>query len=95
MDYETIMSINFEKYQIKNISIEHLHLNNSEKKNVIKHLTKKGYSYCGFGYDHNNFDYLFRKKKILWNILLSKVLHILKRKYYPLLNFFIMDKKNL
>ena len=89
------MSINFEKYQIKNISIEYLHLNNFEKKNLIKHLTKKGYSYCGFGYDHNNFDYLFRKKKILWNILLSKILHILKRKYYPLLNFFIMDKKNL
>jgi len=95
LDYETIMSINFEKYQIKNISIEYLHLNNFEKKKLIKHLTKKGYSYCGFGYDHNNFDYLFRKKKILWNILLSKILHFLKIKYYPLLNFFILNKKKL
>tara|TARA_B100000963_G_scaffold215353_1_gene187841 strand:- start:116 stop:814 length:699 start_codon:yes stop_codon:yes gene_type:complete len=94
-DYETIMSINFEKYNIRNISIEYLHLNKLEKKNLINHLIKKGYSYCGFGYDHNNFDYLFRKKKIFWNILLSKVLHQLKEKYYPFLNFFILDKEKL
>lgn len=93
LDFEVLMSINFEKYNIKNISIEYLHLSKFQKKKIISFLTTKGFSYCGFGYDHNNFDYLFVRKKILWNIFLSKMLHLISTKHYKFLNLFILNKK--
>ena len=54
----------FDSFKIENISIEYLHLNKIQKKNMIKFLNDSGFSYCGYGYDHNNFDYLFIRKKI-------------------------------
>ncbi len=91
LDYEVLMSIHFSKFNIKNISIEYLHLTKYQKKNLINFLTKSGYSYCGFGYDHNNFDYLFCKKKIFWNRLVSKILHLISIKHYKILNFFLLS----
>lgn len=93
LDYDAIMSIDFNKFNIRNISIEYLHLKKYQKKKLISFLIQNGYSYCGFGYDHNNFDYLFRKKIIVWNILFSKLLHFISTKHYKYLNYFLIKKK--
>ena len=76
--------------RIKNISIEYLHLTKSQKINLISFLAKKGYSYNGYGFDHNNFDYLFVKKKNFWNIFLSRALPYISAKHYKILNFFLV-----
>ena len=93
LDYEVLMSIDFSKYNIKNISIEYLHLKKFQKKNLITFLSKKGYSYNGYGYDHNNFDYLFVKKKNFWNLFLSKLLPYISPKHYKILNYFLISLK--
>ena len=89
LDFEVLMSINLKKYNIKNISIEYLHLSKFQKRNMINKLIKFGYSYCGYGYDHNNYDFLFVKKKIFINQLLSKVLWIIGRKHLAYFNCLI------
>ena len=89
IDFEILMSINFDNYNIKNISVEHLHLNKKQKKELVNYLLKHGYSYCGFGYDHNNFDFLFKKKKILFNRFISKFLWIIGKKHLKIFNYFI------
>ena len=80
IDYEVMMEIDLLKFRVENISIEHLHLNKSQKKKMINHLNKYGYSYCGNGYDHQNFDYLFKKKKIVWNRFMSNFLWLFNHK---------------
>ena len=94
LDYKVLMAINFDKFNIHNISIEYLHLTKFEKKNMINHLIKKNYSYCGFGYDHNNFDYIFKKKKIFTNVILSKLIWLISTKHYKIINYFLRDKIN-
>ncbi len=89
IDFEILMSINFDNYNIKNISVEHLHLNKKQKKELVNYLLKHGYSYCGFGYDHNNFDFLFKKKKIFLNRFISKFLWIISKKHLNIFNYFI------
>ena len=89
LDYKILTSIKLQKYNIKNISIEHLHLSKKQKKILVKYLEKNGYSYCGFGYDHNNFDFLFKKKKIILNRLLSNFLWIISKKHLRFFNLFI------
>ena len=89
IDYEVLTAINLNKYNIQNISIEHLHLTKIQKKNLLKYLEINGYSYCGFGYDHNNFDFLFKKKKIFFNRMFAKLLTIISKKHLHILNFFI------
>ena len=86
IDYEIIMSINLKKNHIKNLSIEHLHLTKIQKFKLINHLNNSGYSYCGSGYDHNNFDYLFIKKKILFNQILSRMLFMISKKHLNIFN---------
>ena len=63
-----------------------------KKKRLINKMNNSGYSYCGFGYDHNNFDYLFCKKKILKNKIISKFIWLIPNKYLHKLNNFL--KKN-
>ena len=89
IDYNALMSINMNRFHIKNISVEFIHLTKFEKKTMINHLNQNGYSYVGFGYDHNNFDFLFTKKKILLNRFLSKFLWIIEKKYVKFFNYFI------
>ena len=89
IDFEILMSINLNEYNIKNISIEYLHLNKKQKKQLVNYLLKYGYSYCGFGYDFNNFDFLFKKKKILLNRFISRFLWIVGKKHLKILNYFI------
>ena len=92
MDYESIMSINIKKKIIENISIEFIHMNKFQKRNMINHLTKNGYSYAGYGYDHNNFDLLFVRKKIFLNRILSKLIWLISIKYLKFLNYLISAK---
>lgn len=89
IDFDTLMSINMEKFEIKNISIEFIHLSPFEKKKMISHLNQNGYSYIGYGYDHNNFDFLFTKKKFLLNRFLSKFLWLVGKKYIKFFNYFM------
>ncbi len=89
IDFEILMSINFNAYNISNISVEHLHLTKEQKRLLINHLLKYGYSYCGFGYDHNNFDFLFKKKKIKLNRFLSKFIWMISKKHLNIFNYFI------
>ena len=96
IDYSILMKIDLSKVTIKNISIEHLHLSKNEKKTMVKHLNNYGYSYCGNGYDHNNFDYLFKKKKISWNRFVSNFLWLFGHKKIKHINKLILkdnDKK--
>ena len=94
LDYEVLMSIDFNRFNIKNISIEYLHLTKIQKRKLINYLIKLGYSYSGFGFDHNNYDYLFKKKKILWNMFLSKILYLISTKHYKILNYFLIKNTN-
>ena len=80
------MDIDFERYYIKNISIEYLHLNKKQKKNLINKLIQNGYSYNGFGVDHNNIDWLFTKKKSKWNDFISRIFPYIHRIHYKRLN---------
>ncbi len=57
---------------------------------MIKFLNDSGFSYCGYGYDHNNFDYLFIRKKILWNRLVSKILWLVDHKKIKYFNKLII-----
>jgi FkbM family methyltransferase len=89
IDFEILNSINFNNFNIKNISFEYLHLTTTEKKKIINKLNSYGYSYCGYGLDHNNFDYLFTKKKLFLNQLISKIIPYISNKYVKFLNTFI------
>ena len=89
IDYDTLMSIDMNKFDIKNISIEFIHLSPLEKKRMINHLNNNGYSYAGYGYDHNDFDFLFVKKNILFNRFLSKFLWMIGNKYIKFFNLLI------
>ena len=89
MDYDSLMSINLKKFFIKNISIEFIHLDKFQKKRMISHLNKNGYSYAGYGYDHNNFDLLFIKKEKKLNRFLSKFIWLISNKHLKFLNYFI------
>ena len=92
-DYEVIMNLNFKKFDINNISLEYLHLKKFQKKNILEKLTHFGYSYYGFGLDHNKIDWMFIKKKCIWNNLISKLLPIFHRKHYKRLNKLLIKKK--
>ncbi len=85
-DYEVIMDINFKKYNITNLSIEYLHLTQEQKKSLINKLLKNGYSYNGFGLDHNNIDWLFTKKKSIWNDIIVRIFPYIHRIHYKRLN---------
>ena len=90
-DYDVIMSLNFKKFNIENISLEYLHLTKIQKKNILKKLLKNGYSYFGFGLDHNKIDWLFKKNNSFWNNIISKLLPVIHRKHYKRLNKFLIN----
>lgn len=62
IDYKLIMDLNFEMFDIDNISIEFLHLTNKQKTLLTKRLIHYGYSYNGRGFDVNGYDLMFSKK---------------------------------
>ena len=61
MDYEVLMNLNFDKFNIKNISFEHLHLNLWQKIKIISKLVKNGYFFSGMGFDLRKSDWMFTK----------------------------------
>ena len=90
-DYEVIRNLNLKKYNIENISLEYLHLKKIQKIKILKKLLNNGYSYYGFGLDHNNIDWFFKKKKCIWNNVISKLLPIFHRKHYKRLNRLLIN----
>ena len=90
-DFEVIMALNFKKFKIKNISLEYLHLTKIQKMKILKKLLDNGYTYFGFGIDHNKIDWLFKKKTNWWNIIVSKLLPIIHRKHYKRLNKLLIE----
>lgn len=85
-DFEIVMDIDLNEYDIKNISIEYLHLSKIQKKKLINKFIENNYSYNGFGIDHNDIDWLFTKKKSKWNNLIAKILPYIHRIHYKRLN---------
>ena len=85
-DFDLIMALNLKKFEIKNISLEYLHLTKIQKTKILKKLLDNGYSYFGFGIDHMKIDWLFKKEYIWWNNKISKLLPIIHRKHYKRLN---------
>ena len=77
------------------LKIFRLNIINKKQKKLISKLIQNGYSYNGFGVDHNNIDWLF-KKKSKWNDLFQEYFHLHKFNYkrlnkiikkYEILNF--------
>ena len=92
-DYGVLMKLDLKKYDITNISLEYLHLNKAQKIKILKKFINFGYSYYGFGLDHNKIDWFFKKEKSIWNNLISKFLPLIHRKHYKRLNKLISKKK--
>lgn len=65
IDFSIIMDLNLKKFDIKNISIEHIHFTKAQKKLVLEKLTANGYSYSGSGFDVNGYDIMFKKNKYI------------------------------
>ena len=86
LDYKIFMDIDLKKFDSYQFSIEFFHLNKEQKKNIVKKFIENGYSYNGFGLDHNNLDWLFIKKKSFWKNFISKLLPYIHRKHYKRLN---------
>ena len=74
------MDLNLKKYNIENISIEFQHMGRVKIRSMIKKLNNLGYSYMGYGFDHNSLDFLFKRKKIKRNQYLSLILGYTKSK---------------
>ena len=85
-DYEVLMDLDLQKYTINNISVEYLHLSKYQKIKLIRKLIVNGYSYNGFVLDHNNIDWLFTKKKSIWNNFISRIFPYVHRIHYKRLN---------
>jgi FkbM family methyltransferase len=90
-DFDIMMDIDLNKFNIKNISIEYLHLTKKQKKIIINKFISSGYSYNGFGIDHNNIDWLFTKKKFMWNNIILKIFPYIHRIHYKRLNKLIKN----
>ena len=72
VDFELVMDLNLKKFDIKNISIEIIHLNKEQKKILGNKLIENGYSYIGKGFDIDGYDVMFKKKMNLYLKLKTK-----------------------
>ena len=61
MDYEVLMHLNLKKFDIRNISFEHLHLNLWQKVKIILKFINHGYFFSGMGFDLRKSDWMFTK----------------------------------
>jgi FkbM family methyltransferase len=94
-DFDVIMALNFKRFIIKNISLEYLHLTKIQKIKILKKLLDNGYSYFGFGLDHNKIDWLFKKKSSWWNNNVSKLLPLIHRKHYKRINKLLIQNSKI
>ena len=74
IDFEVFMSLNLAEFEIKKISIEFQHMSRKQIREMIKKFNKNSYSYMGYGYDHSKLNFLFEKKVIKLNQVLSIIL---------------------
>ena len=86
LDFQILMEIDLNKFDIMNISFEYLHLSVGEKGKIIKKLIDAGYSYNGFGIDHNDFDWTFKKSKNKWNNFVISLMRFFHKKRYKHFN---------
>lgn len=72
IDFDLIMDLNLKKNDIKNISVEIIHLNKEQKKILVNKLLENGYSYSGKGFDIDGYDLMFSRKMNLYLKLKTK-----------------------
>ena len=61
MDYDVLFNLELKKFDIKNISFEHLHLSLRQKFKIVLKLTKNNYFFSGMGFDLRKSDWMFSK----------------------------------
>mgnify|MGYP001178424896 CR=1 FL=1 len=73
MDYEVLYHLDLKKFDIKNISFEHLHLSIWQKIKIIIKFIENDYYFSGMGFDVRKSDWMFSKgfknKKIITFLL--------------------------
>ena len=73
MDFDVIYNLDLKKYNIRNISFEHLNLSGWQKLKIVIKLIKNNYFFSGMGFDIRKSDWMFSKnfkKNIIMTILL-------------------------
>ena len=91
MDYDVLINLNLKKFQIKNISFEHLHLSFFEKIKIVYKLIKHDYYFSGMGFDLRKSDWMFRKGYHL-NKLKTYLLPITPRRIWKRYDFSSLKK---
>ena len=91
MDYDVLINLNLNKFQIKNISFEHLHLSFFEKIKIVYKLIKHDYYFSGMGFDLRKSDWMFRKRYNL-NKLKTYLLPITPRRIWKRYDFSSLKK---
>ena len=86
MDYDVLINLNLNKFKIKNISFEHLHLSFFEKIKIIYKLIKHDYYFSGMGFDLRKSDWMFKKRYNL-NKLKTYLLPITPRRIWKRYDF--------
>ena len=87
MDYDVLINLNLNKFKIKNISFEHLHLSFFEKIKIVHKFIKHDYYFSGMGFDLRKSDWMFRKSYTT-NKLKTYLLPITPRRIWKRYNFF-------
>ena len=87
MDYDVLINLNLNKFKIKNISFEHLHLSFFEKIKIVYKFIKHDYYFSGMGFDLRKSDWMFRKSYTLHK-LKTYLLPITPRRIWKRYNFF-------
>ena len=62
MDYDVLVNLDLDRFEITNISFEHLHLNLWKKIKIVLKFIKYGYYFSGMGFDLRKSDWMFTKK---------------------------------
>ena len=61
MDFDVIYNLDLKKYNIRNISFEHLNLSALQKLKIVIKLIKNDYFFSGMGFDIRKSDWMFSK----------------------------------
>ena len=93
MDYDVLINLDLNKFKIKNISFEHLHLSFFEKIKIVYKLIKHDYYFSGMGFDLRKSDWMFKKRYNL-NKLKTYLLPITPRRIWKRYDFSSLKKKN-
>ena len=61
MDYSVLINLNLNKFNIENISFEHLHLTFWQKIKIVSKFISNGYLFSGMGFDIRKSDWMFTR----------------------------------